>query len=304
MAVVDFIVIGAMKSGTTTLIDYLHRHPDIYIPPIKEVQYFSRDENYTKGNTWYEAFFVDAEPHQLRGEGSTCYSRWPSFPDAAIRISQYAPHVKLIYIVRDPVERTYSHFRHSILNREFSYKTFREALENESELIESSKYMSQINQYLKYFDAEQFFFIKFEDLANANRQMFSRLFSFLSIKDMDVIAQAPILSNKAGVGQTNAVIVKLIQLGKYIPGFSHLVKHYLSPRQRREILYSIANKVSNSKVGSLLVSGKARQIPPMQAEDRKLILNKCKADTKKFQTFSKLDLNDWIIFNNTTNEFD
>ena len=199
MAKIDFLLIGAMKAGSTTLVDYLRRHPQIYFSKVKEIQYFSRDEKYRNGLDWYESFFADAQESQLRGEGSTCYTRWPRYPHAAERIHQYCPDVKLIYIVREPVTRTYSHYRHSYLANEIDYGTFREALLEDDEFLMSSQYMVQIKQYLKYFDARQIHFLKFEDMVSGNRQTFSSLCDFLGIDDVDLVGEAKLSSNQAGV---------------------------------------------------------------------------------------------------------
>ena len=108
----DFMLIGAMKSGTTTLHAYLSRHPGLFLCTPKEPGFFSRDERYARGLDWYRELFTDAQPEQLCGEASTCYSRWPHFENAAPRIAADVPGAKLLYITRDPVERAYSHYRH------------------------------------------------------------------------------------------------------------------------------------------------------------------------------------------------
>ena len=119
----DFIIIGAAKSGTTTLYQYLCRHPQIYMSTPKEPDFFSLDMNYHKGIEWYESLFDGAKPEQICGEASTTYSRWHQHPKAAERISQYLPKVKLIYIMRHPVDRAYSfyayRFKRSQHNRQF-----------------------------------------------------------------------------------------------------------------------------------------------------------------------------------------
>src|SRR5690242_14831106 len=79
----DFVVIGGMKCGSTTLFEYLCRHPDVFMCTPKEPGYFSREKVMARGEAWYRSLFADAKPTQLCGEASTCYTRWPHFGDVA-----------------------------------------------------------------------------------------------------------------------------------------------------------------------------------------------------------------------------
>ena len=128
----DFLVIGAMKAGSTTLHTYLSRHPDLYLHERKEPGFFSREERYARGIEWYRALFADARPDQLCAESSTCYTRWPHFADVAPRIRQHVPEVRFVYIMRDPVARAYSHYAHMMGERRsegLPVLSFGEALE-------------------------------------------------------------------------------------------------------------------------------------------------------------------------------
>ena len=99
-----FLVIGSMKCGTTSLHDYLARHPDVFMSAVKEVNFFVLERTWDKGIDWYRAQFYGR--YQVRGEASQNYTKRHEFePGVAERIRSLLPNVKLIYIVRDPVAR-------------------------------------------------------------------------------------------------------------------------------------------------------------------------------------------------------
>ena len=108
----DFLIIGAAKSATTTLYEYLTRQQAIFMSPEKEPCYFSHDDVYAKGEDWYRSLFAGARDDQICGEASTTYSRWPQYPHAAERIARAIPQARFIYVMRHPVERIYSFYGH------------------------------------------------------------------------------------------------------------------------------------------------------------------------------------------------
>ena len=135
----DFLLIGANKAGTTSLIDYLRLHPRIFISRIKEPCFFSDPAQRARGEGWYESLFAGARPDQLRGEGSTTYSRWPYLEepwtlDPREEILARRPDVRLVYLVRHPVDRAFSHYYNNLrLGRE--NLSFEDAIDAEEERI-------------------------------------------------------------------------------------------------------------------------------------------------------------------------
>src|ERR1700722_5627445 len=101
----DFIVIGAMKSATTTLHEQLARQPGLFMCRPKEPNFFSDDENYSRGWGWYEAMFRPAAPEDLRGESSTHYTKLPSYRRTVDRMVHDLPRLKFIYVMRHPIDR-------------------------------------------------------------------------------------------------------------------------------------------------------------------------------------------------------
>src|SRR5436190_12136822 len=97
-----FVVIGAMKAGTTSLWHYLRAHPRVYMPRIKELRYFQKGGALSRGLAWYEAQFAAAEPGQLAGEASPGYTKYPHQTGVPERMAAVIPDARLVYVVRDP----------------------------------------------------------------------------------------------------------------------------------------------------------------------------------------------------------
>ncbi len=112
MSLPDFIIIGAMKCGTSTLQAQLAAQAGIFMTTPKEPNFFSDDEIYGRGMGWYAALFEGAMAGDLKGEASTHYTKLPTHPDAAARLHAAAPGAKLIYLMRHPIDRLVSHYIH------------------------------------------------------------------------------------------------------------------------------------------------------------------------------------------------
>ena len=117
----DFLVIGAQKAGTTSLFSLLSKHPNTYLPPGKEVRFFSSDLLYAKGAEWYfRENFRAAKPTDVTGEVSPQYMCHDKVPG---RIKELLPNIKFIVILRHPLKRAFSHYQMSVRrgqeNRDF-----------------------------------------------------------------------------------------------------------------------------------------------------------------------------------------
>ncbi len=213
-ALPDFIIIGAQKCGTTSLYQYLVEHPSIYPASTKEVGYF--DRYYSDDIKWYRAQF----PSSLRkyyvrwvlgqdfitGEASTGYIL---NPHALKRISKVVPWAKLILILRNPVDRAYSHYHHTVsLGKETL--PFEEAIERETERVGSACrkmledgnyynldiaqyaylstgiYVDQIKTLMRLFPQEQILILKFEDFHGDRSCVFRRVLEFLNMPSWEL----------------------------------------------------------------------------------------------------------------------
>jgi len=157
----DFIIIGGMKCGTTSLYDFITRHPGILPAKKKEIHFF--DEHYLWGKSWYASNFpllldkknleIELQHRVLTGEATPNYMIFPFVPK---RIKNLIPTVKLIAILRNPVDRTYSHYQHAIkknhenLSLEDSIKIEEKRLDSEKEKIFDQKYKPYHYRYHTY----------------------------------------------------------------------------------------------------------------------------------------------------------
>jgi Sulfotransferase domain len=188
----DFLVIGAQKSGTTSLYEYLRSHPQVFMPDIKELDFFTPGINWERGFSWYQRLFADAgDGISAIGEASTSYTKYPRYSGSAELIAQYLPHARLIYVVRDPISRLRSHYVHNIA---FGTETapLAQAVETNPDYINFSKYAMQLDQYRPLFRSDQLLVITSEDLRSARAKTLRRVYSFLGVQEdwtSDVLEQ-------------------------------------------------------------------------------------------------------------------
>ena len=139
------MIIGASKCGTTSLWEYLNRHPDVFWTDPKEPMYFNQESNYSQGIEWYANLFARAGEKTAIGEATTSYSYAPHTADIPQRIHRLLPECKLIYMLRPPVARTYSHYVQELQIRVWApageLGTFEDALENCPVLIDAGMYL-------------------------------------------------------------------------------------------------------------------------------------------------------------------
>ncbi len=204
----DFLLIGSMKSGSTSLHDHLVRHPQLAEPKHKEPGFFSRDDRFARGLPWYQSLFDQAEPGQRCFESSTCYSRWPHFGDVAARIHEHLPDIQLLFIMRHPVERAYSHYRHAMLEREHKgtgpVVSFDAVLEESEEYFDTSCYLRQLEQYLRFYPRERLFLLTLDELRTDTEGTLTRVQEFLGL-DLD-----PALASKSG-GPSNKIEARALR---------------------------------------------------------------------------------------------
>ena len=101
----NFLVIGAMKSGTTSFAHYLGSHPQVFMTKDKEPAFFNRPDSFDGGLEWYSSLFAGAGGALARGEASTDYAKYPRFRGVPEWIAAAVPEMRLLYLVRHPIER-------------------------------------------------------------------------------------------------------------------------------------------------------------------------------------------------------
>lgn len=234
----DFLIIGAGKSGTTSLNNYLKQHPDIYIHPFKEPNFFGYElysyedfvnkkllkhyrESITELNS-YLKLFSGAKEGMKKGETSNSYLY---LPDAPLNIKKHIPHVKLIAILRHPVDRLYSRFMHLCRENRQPDNTFINCLDTDSvwwkrnDLVPEGFYGKYLSRYYSLFDSNQIKVFLYEDLVNRPLETIMEMYRFIEV-DENFTPDMSIRFNKSGLIK-NKFINKLI-------GQNGLIKNFIS----------------------------------------------------------------------------
>ncbi len=210
---VNFLICGVQKAGTTALATFLVSHPEIGMANRKEVHYFDFEKNFQNGNTdfaQYHAVFSPQPSHKLIGEATPIYMYWHEAPK---RIWQYNPDMKLIAMLRNPIDRAYSHW-----NMEFDRKTdtlpFWEALQSEAQrcrealpyqhrvysYIDRGFYTEQLRRLWMYFPKEHVLVLKNEDLRNQPNETLKKVTDFLGVTPLNKIEHKEIHTRQYSSG--------------------------------------------------------------------------------------------------------
>ncbi|RFF29242.1 sulfotransferase [Wenzhouxiangella sediminis] len=210
-ALPNFLIIGAMKSGTTTLFQMLTQHPGCWSPVAKELQFFEQPHKYSRGEVWYRAHFPTRRSltagrrtlgySPVTGEATPGMSFFPY----ASRAAELVPQAKLIVSLRDPVERAWSHYKHMRRLPAPERATFSEAIDRELALLEQGAslteenfrqmapllhkfgyvnrghYADQLKHWFSFFPREQFLILNFEDWKKNPIQAADRITQHLGL---------------------------------------------------------------------------------------------------------------------------
>jgi hypothetical protein len=209
------LIIGAMKSGTTTLYDYLRTHPQIATGPNKEPGFFAFEETWELGFEWYETQFnFDRQVHTYALEATTDYTKYPFCKEVADRVSASAPReFKLIYIMRHPLRRIESHSRHAErTGREVGqFPSPRRSHSLDSGVspvsIATSRYAQQIDQYSEYYDRGDLLLLTLEKLAREPHATIAKVCKFLNLRTLDIRE----VELKSNAGETHSPSYSMVR---------------------------------------------------------------------------------------------
>jgi len=195
----EFLIVGAQKAGTTFLYNCLKQHPDILPASTKEIHYFS--QHFNKGLDWYLQHFPERESGKISGEASPFYL---FHPHSAQRIASELPEIKIIILLRNPVQRAISHY-HQQARRHHEKLSMMEAFQTENKRIGSAwnnlvagkqlsgmkiqqcsylkrgEYLEQVQRYENYFPAKQLCIIESNDFFDHPQKTLPRVFEFLGV---------------------------------------------------------------------------------------------------------------------------
>jgi hypothetical protein len=248
----------------------------------KEPFYFSHKSAHTRGEGWYKSLFRKCTNNQVCGEASTSYASWPECGDVAGRIAQAIPNVKLIYIMRHPVDRAYSHY-HYFLNMMQKKMSFEEALERDNRFVNMSMYMMQIQQYLRYFSRESLLLLLLDDLATNPSKTVSKVWHFLGISACPLEDSSCI----ANTGEEHYVRLQTTHRLRSIPGVSQVADAL--PKSWRDGAFRL---IRLSPVGRHLA--KRYKPPPMRPETHRRLLRLFEQPTHELAAFLNRDLANWF----------
>ena len=176
-----FLLIGAMKAGTTSLYHYLQAHPQVATPRYKAPEFFVAEANWHRGIDWYRKQFPPVGPEVLAiGEASNVYSKYPRFGGVPKRIASLLPDVRLLYAVRDPLSRIRSHYQTRVADGS-EKASFADAVFADPIYLDYSSYALQIEQYLEHFAREQLLVITSEDLRDSRDATMRGVYEFIGV---------------------------------------------------------------------------------------------------------------------------
>ncbi|HSI79813.1 MAG TPA: sulfotransferase [Solirubrobacterales bacterium] len=176
----DVVVIGAQKCGTSALHSYLAKHPETSMSQPKELDFFIASKNWGKGVDWYRGHFDPAA--KLRGESSPNYTADPVLPGVPERMAELIPDAKLIFIVRDPIDRARAQWIHNYSNR-VQDKPLRRAVLEDAEYVIRSRYHHQLSRFLEHYPLERILVLEQDELLSERAETLRRVFAFLGLRE-------------------------------------------------------------------------------------------------------------------------
>lgn len=276
----DFFVIGAAKSGTTTLHQHLAARGDVFVTRPKEPDFFSSSETVDETMDWYRSLFADAGPDQLVGEMSTTYSRWPHTDDAAALVHEHCPDARLVYVMRHPVDRAYSHYAHHM--RLGVTASFEESLAADDIYVDCSRYEMQIQRWERFFDPSALLLVRFRSLVDDTEATLDRVAAHLGLPTAPPAAP----DAAANVRGEHFLRDQLTQRADRIPGARQLVRAI--PKPLRDRLF---RAVRDSSAGRVI---RAEVDPePMLPTTRAALLDELAPDVAAIERRTGWVLDDW-----------
>ena len=232
------LIIGAMKASTTLLYQLLDQHPDVFMPDVKEPHYFT-SKAYGNPDAWrdYLHLFAGAGKARIVAEASTGYAKVPRLGPTPQRIASDLGCPKIVYILRDPVERTISNYRHNFgTGRYDDGMTLTEAIESDPIILAASRYAEQIHAYQAEFGPEAVHVMVAEQLHKDHFAELTDLADFLEIEPLEAWrGPLPTVNSAAQVAWSDTADRYISapwrrRFGLYLPG---MIKHWVKSKMAR-----------------------------------------------------------------------
>jgi Sulfotransferase domain len=178
-ALPNLIVIGAQKCGTSGLHYYLSLHPEVSMSRPKELNFFIEERNWPRGVDWYRAHFDPAA--RVRGEASPNYTAYPQHDGVPERMHSLVPDAKLIYLVRDPLERIAAHWVHNYAKRREKGDLSTTLVHPNTSYVARSRYAMQLERFLTRYPKQQVLVFQQSDLRHDRAATLRRVFEFAGV---------------------------------------------------------------------------------------------------------------------------
>ena len=274
----DFIIIGTMKGGTTSLHHYLSQHPEIFMSKQKELNFFIEERNWRRGLNWYESHFNGAG--RIRGEASPNYTNYPRFDGVPERMHGVVPQAKLIYVLRDPIERMISHYVH-VIAEGLETRSPGEALSDpgKNAFVARSQYYMQLTRFQEYYPTSKFLIITHEALLLKRHETLKRIFGFLGV---DYTFYSPRFSSVWHKSKHKRLRNKMGRFLFKIPNALRLER--LSPVLAHDIGYALSFPFS-----------RAVARPQIDELLRRALVERLEEDTVRLRAFTGLALEGWSV---------
>ena len=175
----NLIIIGAQKCGTSVLHYYLSLHPEVSMSNPKELNFFIEERNHSRGLEWYSRHFDPSA--RCRGEASPNYTAYPQHLGVPERMAAAVPDARLVFIVRDPVERITAHWIHNYAKRREKGDLRATLLHPNTSYVTRSKYFMQLQRFLEHYPQEQILVLDQRELRDERMPTLRRLFDFVGV---------------------------------------------------------------------------------------------------------------------------
>jgi hypothetical protein len=271
----NFLIIGAMKGGTTSLYRYLSDHPQIFMPSVKEPLFFS--SNWDRGLDWYERLFEGAGQVAAIGEASTEYTAYPHIPDVPMRVAKLLPEVRLVYIVRHPIERMLSEYHYNLVRGLERDPSADKALLQDSTYYNVSCYALQIEQYLEHFSRDQLLVLKSEDLRRDRVRTLGRVYEFLGV---DGTWQPTHLWEEFQTSSKKRSRRHVDNALRKVPGYRRLAS--LAPQSLKQVKYRLTTR-------------KAPPKPSLSEGARRELKDRLRDDVRRLRDHLGEDVDEWGV---------
>jgi hypothetical protein len=288
----NYFIVGTAKAGTTSIFNVLLKHPEVYVPQNKETYYFG-EYNYPDSRIEhlheYKAIFDAAPEDNVCVEVSTSYLY---SKNAAQQIKAYNPDARIIMILRNPVDRAFSHYLYKLKTDKEKYMSFEEALTAEQNRIEKNWpygyhyasmgfYYDQVSRYLERFVRSNILILFFDDLKNNPYEFYHQMFQFLMV-DEEVSINYEKKYNISGMFRSK-LLMKLLNTDNIL---KNTAKRIVPTRYRRHVSGRLKDLNINRK--------KKYQIKP---ETRNHLCDLFFNDLKKLEALLDTDLSAWLEIN-------